>query len=54
MDKNKLTQLVVFIVGLGAPATLYSDYLDNLKNPLPQTKLLVLEWWNQDDYGISN
>lgn len=48
-DMNKI---VVFIVGLGAPANLYTDYLDDLKKHLPQTKLLILEWWNQDDFGM--
>ena len=50
-DINNKT--AIFIVGLCAPASLYADYLDNLKKHLPQTKLFVLEWWNQDDFGVS-
>lgn len=44
---------VVFLVGVGAPASLYKDYLDNLKKHLPKAKVFVLEWWNQEDFGIS-
>jgi len=51
MDVN--IQVVVFIVGLGAPASLYTDYLDDLKKVLPQKKLFILEWWSQDDFGIN-
>lgn len=50
---DDINKVAVFIVGLGASASLYADYLDNLKKYLPQTKLFVLEWWNQDDFGIS-
>src|SRR3990167_5770225 len=46
-------KILVFIVGLGAPANLYRDYLDDLQTRLPQTQLMVLEWWNQADFGIN-
>jgi len=46
-------KIAIFIVGLCAPASLYADYLDDLKKHLPQTKLFVLEWWNQDDFGVN-
>lgn len=48
-----MTNTIIFIVGLGAPAHLYADYLQNLKTLLPQSELLVLEWWSQDDFGMT-
>lgn len=50
---DDINKKLIFIVGLGAPASLYTNYLDSLKKHLPQSKLLVLEWWNQDDFGIN-
>lgn len=50
---DDINKTAVFIVGLGAPASLYADYLNDLKKYLPQTKIFVLEWWNQDDFGIN-
>lgn len=44
---------IIFIVGLGAPASLYKNYLDDLQKRMPQATISVLEWWNQKDYGIS-
>ena len=52
-DINKRNKKAVFLVGLGAPASLYADYIDDLKKYLPQTTLFVLEWWNQADFGIN-
>jgi pimeloyl-ACP methyl ester carboxylesterase len=49
---NSVTQTIIFLVGLGAPANLYDDYLDDLRKKLPQTKLFVLEWWSQNDFGL--
>lgn len=49
---NAITKNTVFLVGLGAPTSLYADYLTNLKKNLPQTSIHVLEWWNQADFGI--
>lgn len=46
-------QNLIFIVGVGAPANLYSDYLEDLKKRLPQKNLKVIEWWNQADFGIT-
>lgn len=48
-----INKTAIFIVGLGAPANLYTNYLDNLKKYFPQTKFFVLEWWNQDDFGVN-
>ncbi len=50
---DAIPKTVIFIVGLGAPANLYKDYLEDLKARLPQTQIMVLEWWNQPDYGIN-
>lgn len=50
---DTITQTVIFIVGLGAPEDLYVDYLGDLKTTLPHAKFLVLEWWNQDDFGMT-
>lgn len=48
---NSIT--VIFIVGIGAPAELYIDYLADLKEQISPTKLWVLEWWNQHDFGMN-
>jgi pimeloyl-ACP methyl ester carboxylesterase len=53
LDAIEIPKVVIFIVGLGAPASLYSDYLSDLKKQLSQIKIFVLEWWNQDDFGFS-
>lgn len=45
--------IIVFIVGLGAPASLYTEYLEDLKKRLPETQIMVLEWWNQADFGMN-
>src|SRR3990167_9228982 len=50
---DEIHKIAVFLVGLGAPASLYADYLDDLKKHLPHTKLFVLEWWSQDDFGMN-
>lgn len=50
---DSIIKKVIFIVGLGTPADLYTDYLDDLKKQMPQIELLVLAWWNQDDFGIN-
>lgn len=47
---STITPVTLFFVGIGAPAHLYTDYLDDLKNRLPETKLHVIEWWNQPDF----
>src|SRR5437773_2368557 len=48
-----IIQRVIFLVGLGAPASLYANYLDDLKKRLPQTNIVALEWWNQADFGVN-
>jgi pimeloyl-ACP methyl ester carboxylesterase len=48
-----MNKIAVFLVGIGAPASLYIDYFDDLKAHLPETNVFVLEWWKQDDFGIS-
>lgn len=50
---SHLNKIAVFLVGIGAPASLYVDYLDDLKAHLPETNVLILEWWKQDDFGIN-
>lgn len=50
---DRMTQKIIFIVGLGAPACLYSDYLEDLKKQFPRAKVEVLEWWNQEDFGAN-
>lgn len=52
MDMNSINQRIIFIVGLGAPASLYDDYLEDLKKKMPQAEILVLEWWSQKDFGF--
>jgi pimeloyl-ACP methyl ester carboxylesterase len=50
---DNINKIAVFLVGLGSPASLYSDYINNLKKHLPKTTIFVLEWWSQDDFGIN-
>jgi pimeloyl-ACP methyl ester carboxylesterase len=51
---DNVDTVVIFLVGLGAPASLYTDYINDLKKRLPyQPKLFVLEWWNECDFGIN-
>lgn len=49
-DKSRA---VIFLVGLGAPASMYACYLDNLKSYLSLKACHVIEWWSQNDFGIS-
>lgn len=55
MDElREVNKKVIFLVGLGSPASLYEDYFDDLKKNLPKIKLFVCEWWNQEDFGINS
>jgi pimeloyl-ACP methyl ester carboxylesterase len=52
MDSIK-KNTIIFFVGLGAPANLYTHYLNDLRKRLPQTQLQVFKWWNQQDFDIN-
>jgi pimeloyl-ACP methyl ester carboxylesterase len=50
---KEVAPTVIFIVGLGAPASIYTAYLENLRSHLPQMELHILEWWKQTDFGVA-
>jgi pimeloyl-ACP methyl ester carboxylesterase len=45
---------VIFLVGLGSSADLYSELLHNLHEQFPQAEFSIIEWWKHPDFGMGD